>query len=270
MHLDTQLKVRNPRRNRSPPSSSHHTTTRLAAVPQLDDLARTLAASCALEVARDSMTFAPSTTSIQCELRGRARGQAAREVKEPAMSNIQFRIDLSPHCSIGPGKIELLEAIAESGSLRTAARRRHMSYRHAWLLLDSLNRSFTEPATLASVGGRGGGGVTLTAFGTELVQRYHALDRKISKLLNAEFGPLAGKVSESASAAGSASAPRRKRIAKLNRVAPSLRVRAWHANGWCTRSIARLTRLLTSRGASRRIPRASTRESPCRSSRPKY
>ena len=133
------------------------------------------------------------------------------------MRHIRFRIDLGPQCSIGPGKIELLEAIAESGSLRTAARRRGMSYRHAWLLLDSLNRSFTEPATSASVGGRGGGGVTLTSFGKELVQRYHALDRKISRLLNAEFAPVAARVADAESASGAGRAPRRKRLARLSR-----------------------------------------------------
>ena len=68
-----------------------------------------------------------------------------------------FRVDLGPGCSIGPGKIELLEAIARTGSIRQAARTMRMSYRRAWLLIESINRSFREPVTTASVGGQGGG-----------------------------------------------------------------------------------------------------------------
>src|SRR4051794_23167808 len=73
-----------------------------------------------------------------------------------AMASIRFRIDLTPGCSIGPGKIQLLEAVARTGSLRRAATELRMSYRRAWLLLDEINHSFSEPATLATVGGAGG------------------------------------------------------------------------------------------------------------------
>ncbi len=59
---------------------------------------------------------------------------------------VRFRVDFSPICSIGPGKIELLESIQRTGSLRQAARALGLSYRRAWLLLDDLNRSFNEPA----------------------------------------------------------------------------------------------------------------------------
>ena len=80
------------------------------------------------------------------------------------MQYVRFRVDLGPGCSIGPGKIELLEAIARTGSIRQAARAMRMSYRRAWLLVDSLNQSFRERSTSASVGGAGGGGVELHAI----------------------------------------------------------------------------------------------------------
>ena len=70
---------------------------------------------------------------------------------------IRFRVDLTPGCSIGPGKIQLLEAITRTGSLRRAATELRMSYRRAWLLLDELDNPFDEPATLATVGGAGAG-----------------------------------------------------------------------------------------------------------------
>ena len=101
--------------------------------------------------------------------------------------SIRFRIDFGPKCSIGIGKIELLEGIAHAGSLSEAARRMRMSYRRAWLLLADLNESFDEPVALTSTGGRGGGGVVLTAFGERLVAGYRHLESALSPLAEAHF-----------------------------------------------------------------------------------
>lgn len=98
------------------------------------------------------------------------------------MTQVRFRVDLTPGCSIGPGKIELLEGILETGSLSAAARRLGMSYRRAWLLLDSLNRAFREPLATASVGGRGGGGVRVTAFGRKVVAEYRRFEADVQRL----------------------------------------------------------------------------------------
>ncbi len=92
---------------------------------------------------------------------------------------IRFRIDFSAQSNVGPGKIGLLEAISATGSLSQAARAMGMSYRRAWLLLESLNASFQEPPTVATRGGKGGGGVQLTGFGDELVRSYRALEAQI-------------------------------------------------------------------------------------------
>jgi len=93
---------------------------------------------------------------------------------------VRFRIDFTQSVSIGPGKIALLEAIRESGSLSQAARSLGMSYRRAWLLVDSLKQSFREPVTVASTGGKGGGGVLVTEFGQILINRYRELEREIA------------------------------------------------------------------------------------------
>jgi molybdate transport system regulatory protein len=95
---------------------------------------------------------------------------------------IRFGIDFAKHPEVGLGTISLLEAIQAAGTLSQAARELGMSYRHAWLLIDSLKFTFREPVTLATRGGKGGGGVALTRFGESLVITYRALERDISKL----------------------------------------------------------------------------------------
>jgi len=90
---------------------------------------------------------------------------------------LRIRVDLSPECSIGPGKVALLEAIGREGSLSVAARSIDMSYRRAWNLLDDLNQSFAEAVVSTSTGGIQGGGAQLTDFGRELVKAFRALER---------------------------------------------------------------------------------------------
>ena len=97
---------------------------------------------------------------------------------------VRFRVDFGNRCSVGIGKIELLEGIARTGSLSQAAREMRMSYRRAWLLLEDLNLSFDRPVARASVGGRGGG-VVLTSFGSGLVAGYRRLEASLRPLADA-------------------------------------------------------------------------------------
>jgi molybdate transport system regulatory protein len=80
--------------------------------------------------------------------------------------------------AIGPGKVALLEAIEETGSITSSAKRLGMSYRRAWLLVEETNRCLVRPAVETVSGGRRGGGSALTPVGVELVRRYRALERK--------------------------------------------------------------------------------------------
>jgi molybdate transport system regulatory protein len=101
--------------------------------------------------------------------------------------DIRLRIDFGRTCSVGPGKIVLLEQIARTGSLSQAARELGMSYRRAWQLLDDLNHSFNEAVATAGVGGAGGGGVQLTAFGEELIAAYRDVERTCLEVARTRF-----------------------------------------------------------------------------------
>lgn len=93
-------------------------------------------------------------------------------------SRIQFRFRVyrDEDIAIGPGKVALLEALAQTGSISAAARQLGMSYKRAWLLVDELNRALHRPAVTTASGGSGGGGSTLTPVGEELIKRYRSVE----------------------------------------------------------------------------------------------
>jgi molybdate transport system regulatory protein len=93
-------------------------------------------------------------------------------------SKVQFRMRIyrDDSIAIGPGKIALLESVAENGSISAAARQLGMSYRRAWVLIDEMNRALVQPAVNTAAGGAHGGGTALTAVGQELVMRYRAVE----------------------------------------------------------------------------------------------
>jgi molybdate transport system regulatory protein len=92
------------------------------------------------------------------------------------MPKLTLRVDLGSGRALGPGKIRLLEAIENTGSISQAGRKLGMSYRRAWLLVDDMNNCFRESVVEAQPGGAHGGGATLTPFGKKLVSRYRAIE----------------------------------------------------------------------------------------------
>jgi molybdate transport system regulatory protein len=93
-------------------------------------------------------------------------------------AEVRFRIRVTrgENIALGPGKIALLEAIARTGSITAAAKALGMSYRRAWLLVDTMNRSFRAPLVEAGAGGSHGGGAALTSLGQEVVERYRRIE----------------------------------------------------------------------------------------------
>jgi molybdate transport system regulatory protein len=108
-----------------------------------------------------------------------------------SMAKLRLSIVLDSGARIGPGKAALLESIRDTGSISAAARDMGMSYKRAWLLLDSMNQAFTEPVVTAAPGGTHGGGASLTAFGAELLERYRRLEKTAARLAGADMAALA-------------------------------------------------------------------------------
>jgi molybdate transport system regulatory protein len=88
---------------------------------------------------------------------------------------------------MGPGKAELVERIAETGSISAAARGLGMSYRRAWELVEALNRDFREPVVLTATGGKRGGGARVTPFGAAVVAAFRRMEGKASAAIAADL-----------------------------------------------------------------------------------
>lgn len=95
------------------------------------------------------------------------------------MTRISLRLNFTESEALGPGKVRLLELIAENGSISAAGRAMDMSYRRAWDLVDDLNRTFHTPLVSTQPGGSGGGGTTLTPTGLEVIRLYRAIESSI-------------------------------------------------------------------------------------------
>lgn len=97
------------------------------------------------------------------------------------------RVYIGQGLAVGPGKIDLLREVAEGHSISAAARVMGLTYKRAWLLIDSLNKGFGQPVVVASAGGKGGGGARLTPLGEGLVARYMRLQAKLNTASRAEL-----------------------------------------------------------------------------------
>lgn len=78
---------------------------------------------------------------------------------------------------LGPGKADLLQHIADTGSIAAAGRRMSMSYKRAWMLVETMNDTFRGPLVDSSRGGARGGGAELTPLGWKVLECYRALER---------------------------------------------------------------------------------------------
>ena len=101
--------------------------------------------------------------------------------------HIRIRIPLGDDYAIGPGKADLLEAIQRTGSISAAGRELKMSYRRAWLLVDTMNRCFKQPLVETTTGGASGGGAHVTELGNDLLRRFRVIEKKASDSIQTDI-----------------------------------------------------------------------------------
>jgi molybdate transport system regulatory protein len=85
------------------------------------------------------------------------------------------RITHRGQIALGPGKADLLAAIAADGSISRAARRLGMSYMRAWTLVKIMNQSFRAPLVAVDRGGPRGGAAHLTPLGRDVLALYREM-----------------------------------------------------------------------------------------------
>ena len=93
-----------------------------------------------------------------------------------AKARLRLRVQYGDGFAIGSGKADILQAVAESGSISAGARSLEMSYRRAWLLIDAMNQCFREPVVDTATGGKGGGGAQITPFGLQVLKAFRAME----------------------------------------------------------------------------------------------
>jgi molybdate transport system regulatory protein len=102
----------------------------------------------------------------------------------------RVRVTRGTDIALGPGKMQLLAAIGAAGSISGAARAMRMSYRRAWLLVETMNSCFQTPLIETSTGGRAGGGAQLTAEGVKVLEGYQAMLHEVEQVAQQHLGRL--------------------------------------------------------------------------------
>ncbi|AMR32944.1 ModE family transcriptional regulator [Mucilaginibacter sp. PAMC 26640] len=87
---------------------------------------------------------------------------------------------------LGHGRVELLERIKDSGSIRQAALQMKMSYKQAWDLINHMNAHFISPLVLSQRGGKGGGNAIITDTGLEMIAKFKVLQETFDEFLKSE------------------------------------------------------------------------------------
>ncbi|MBI5640187.1 MAG: LysR family transcriptional regulator [Nitrospirae bacterium] len=99
-------------------------------------------------------------------------------------------LDGSEGTFLGYGRVALMERIREYGSITRAAKALEISYRRAWVMIDSMNRQAPKPFVVTSAGGRGGGGTLVTEDGERAVRLFWKFHEDFQKFLEKEGNKL--------------------------------------------------------------------------------
>lgn len=112
----------------------------------------------------------------------------------PLHEKTRFRVEIKHAVAIGPGKADVLEAIAETGSIAETGRRLDMSYQKVWALVRAMNADFVDPLVLTQRGGSAGGGAQLTATGQRVLKVYRAIEKDAQRAIARRLPQLLGLI----------------------------------------------------------------------------
>ena len=112
----------------------------------------------------------------------------------PGLSHL--RVTFSDSFYLGPGRADLMELIAETGSIAAAGKRMGMSYKRAWSLVQALNAGFGGALVEASRGGAGQGGAALTSAGAEILRRYRHMQQAASAAIGDDVTAVAALITD--------------------------------------------------------------------------
>ncbi|WP_118138698.1 winged helix-turn-helix domain-containing protein [Oceanicella sp. SM1341] len=116
--------------------------------------------------------------------------------REQKHSGMRIRFVFGPEAMIGPGKADLLQAIAATGSISAAGKGMGMSYKRAWSLVEAMNAEYAGPVVETSRGGASRGGAALTPLGEKVLGLYRRLQEKAEAATRAEVAELKSVLSD--------------------------------------------------------------------------
>jgi len=102
----------------------------------------------------------------------------------------RLRVMWGQDIALGPGRVELLELIEKTGSLRAAAEQMGLSYMRAWTLVKLTNRCFSAPVVEAVRGGQTGGGARLTDAGRKAMGLYRQMESESQRAVKGPWAEL--------------------------------------------------------------------------------
>lgn len=93
----------------------------------------------------------------------------------------------------GPGPVELLEHISETGSINQAAKKMGLSYKKAWTLVNNMNAMASQPFVITSTGGEKGGGSSISEEAKQMIAYHRQLRERFCVFLETETRNLIDK-----------------------------------------------------------------------------
>jgi molybdate transport system regulatory protein len=119
-------------------------------------------------------------------MKTKTAGNNKHDQRPPYKCKARIWLEGTEGTFLGYGRVVLLERIDEFGSIAKAARSMNMSYKHAWDLVDSMNRQAPEPMIKTAAGGKGGGGTKLTEAGKKAIKIFQDLHGRLQDFLENE------------------------------------------------------------------------------------